>query len=167
MIEWILKYVVSKSILYFFSINTKNLTFAKNLNQNFASCWQILWNFSLFYGSGIYGIALYDALLTSSGSIITYLSGKYTHSISFTSFCALLIKSSGVCIIFFCNCCSIDCIFNAPMNIIHRTLPILTHVIVVDYIQLTWLLAEIQTGIEIKQCNHHSKDEYWEDQIGP
>ena len=46
------------------------------------------------------------------------------------------------------------------MNIIHRTHPILMQVIVVDYIQSTWLLAEIQTGIEIKQCNHQSKDEY-------
>ena len=53
------------------------------------------------------------------------------------------------------------------MNIIHRTHPILMQVIVVDYIQSTWLLAEIQTGIEIKQCNHQSKDEYLEDQIGP
>ena len=41
---------------------------------------------------------MYGAFLTSSSSIITSFSDKYTHSIPFTSFCALLVKYGGVCI---------------------------------------------------------------------
>ena len=92
--------------------------------------WSPIWTFRICIS------VLYVAFLTSSGSIITSFSGKYTHSILFTSFCAL--KSSGVCITIFLQSLVYRRRFNAPTDTINRTLTTVTLVLVADYIYSTW-----------------------------